>query len=346
VSNESDETYWLLEAGIDPNSFAIGEIAYVAASEEADESALIESMDMLQFQNPVRPGETRAGFILSNLDEGAKVVDVDLIAAGGFASVAFTLADPSFDGETVSAPPEAIEEHIDLIEIEDEAGLRAALVALPCCAANKAGSREGDPLNIVIIGDREDIVAAGLRRRWEPTERLTVSSILRTVESFLTGARYRYSPISPLYLYDRPQDIAAQKPRGSIHERNHLRLWLSPIRFRGKEVWVGQISRDIGVKYTLKSPTISTHVIDPDVDEARDYLIEDLAFAQALDGFGYIGGVGPAPRRAPRENLVGDPYFTDGRRAVLFVGPYPRALDEVNWLFQGLPNLEPDGTPP
>ena len=62
-------------------------------------------------------------------------------------------------------------------------------------------------------------------------------------------------------------------------ERNHLRLWLTQYRYRDSLVWLGQISRDIGVKFTLKSPTISTHVIDPDVDEARRYLIEDLAYA-------------------------------------------------------------------
>ena len=58
-----------------------------------------------------------------------------------------------------------------------------------------------------------------------------------------------------------------------------MRFWLSPIRFRGNKVWVGQISRDIGVKFTLKSPTISSHVIDPDVDEARRYFVEDLGYS-------------------------------------------------------------------
>ncbi len=76
------------------------------------------------------------------------------------------------------------------------------------------------------------------------------------------------------------QDGATQKVRATINERNHARFWLTPIRFRGKEVWIGQISRDIGVKFTLKSPTISTHVIDPDVDEARRYFAEDLAYSQ------------------------------------------------------------------
>ena len=97
-------------------------------------------------------------------------------------------------------------------------------------------------------------------------------------------------------------------------------------------MWIGQISRDIGVKYTLKSPTISTHVIDPDVDEARSYFAEDMAYSQTLERFGYVAGVGAVERNAPRFNLVGDPYFTDGLRAVLFMNAAPHSLDEIDWL--------------
>jgi hypothetical protein len=33
--------------------------------------------------------------------------------------------------------------------------------------------------------------------------------------------------------------------------------------------------------------------------------------------FGYVAGVGRATSDAPRRNLTGDPYFTDGQRALL-----------------------------
>ena len=133
--------------------------------------------------------------------------------------------------------------------------------------------------------------------------------IWRTFKSFLQGERYRYSPISPLYVYGRRQDIAWQKARGTINERNHMRFWLSPIRFRGKKVFVGQISRDIGVKFTLKSPTISTHVIDPDVDEARRYFIEDLAYSQALTSFGFVKGVRGCQQRSAQDESCGRSFL-------------------------------------
>jgi hypothetical protein len=137
------------------------------------------------------------------------------------------------------------------------------------------------------------------------------------MRSFLLGSQYRYSPVSALYLFGRSQDIALQRSRRSINERLHLRLWLTPLTFQKKSVWVGQISRDIGVRFTTKTWNLTTHRVDPDVDEARDYVVEDLLHAERVLGSGYVDGVGPCEPSAPRHNLTGDPYFTDGKRAVI-----------------------------
>jgi len=50
---------------------------------------------------------------------------------------------------------------------------------------------------------------------------------------------------------------------------------------------------------TLKSPTIVTHVIDPDVDETRHYIIQDLLHAQGIARVGFAKGVGTAPFDRP-----------------------------------------------
>ena len=116
------------------------------------------------------------------------------------------------------------------------------------------------------------------------------------MRAFLLGSQYRYSPVSPLYLFGRSQDVALQRTRRSINERLHLRLWLTPLRFQGKAVWVGQVSRDIGVRFTTKTWNLTTHRIDPDVDEARDYVIEDLLQAERVEAAGYVDGVGACDR--------------------------------------------------
>ena len=128
----------------------------------------------------------------------------------------------------------------------DENGLRSALEGMPCCTTNKKGTEQGDPLNLVVIGDLEDVYYAFIRAGWDETETIYRASVLKTIRSFLFGGRYRYSPVSALYVFGRPQDVALQRERTSIHERNHLRLWLAPMRYEGHPVWIGQISRDNG----------------------------------------------------------------------------------------------------
>jgi hypothetical protein len=150
-----------------------------------------------------------------------------------------------------------------------------------------------------------------------------------------------------LYLYDRPQDLALQKARDNIHQRNHLRLWLSPVRYQGKPVWVGQISRDIGTRLTIHSPYLTTHKIDPDVDEARTALLHDMAYSQNLAAVGFVTGVGAAPKRAPRSNLTTDPYYTDGLRGVLIFDADPTSLDEIHFLpWERLPSSGPSSESP
>ena len=152
----------------------------------------------------------------------------------------------------------------------------------------------------------------------------------QTMLSSLFGLTYRTSPISPLYLFERPQDIGFQKIRTNVDERNHLRLWLAPVLFEGKHVWVGQISRDIGVKFSRK--TLVTHKIDPYVDEARSYVALDVARSQVLSAVGYVTGVGASYRPTARTNYTDDVYYTDGLRVVLLLDEERRALDEIEFL--------------
>jgi hypothetical protein len=333
IKNESADTYWFLPSGLDPQYFSPSEAAFgFHTSSDETNQRIDEHLQKLQFENPILPGSTASGFVLVHLDEGYKTIDIDLISRNAVKSFSFIIKDPDFKGDHKLVNFETLYDVEDIISIEDEEDFRRALEELPCCTTNSKGHEYGDPLNLVLVGSKNDILAALIRRNWHPTEIMWSQAIWRTFKSFLQGERYRYSPISPLFVYGRRQDIAWQKARGTINERNHMRFWLSPIRFRGKKVFVGQISRDIGVKFTLKSPTISTHVIDPDVDEARRYFTEDLAYSQALASFGFIKGVGTVSKEAPKMNLVGDPYYTDGLRAVLFFESRPYTLSDIDIL--------------
>src|SRR5262249_1622801 len=172
----------------------------------------------------------------------------------------------------------------------DEAELRKRLAGLPRSTSNFKGTIEGDPLNLVVIGAFATVLH-GFGARWDETETITLQSCWRTVQAFLRGSRYRYSPVSPLYVAGRSQDFALQKARQTINQRLHLRLWITPLRFEGQPVWIGQVSRDIGVRFTPKTWNLSTHRIDPDVDDARDYVLGDLMESGRVVRVGYVAGI-------------------------------------------------------
>lgn len=270
---------------------------------------------------PIQPGAVAEGFVFTTADYGTKEVKIRLLGGGATAeeacSVDFDFSIP-VDGLTADHH----RRDLDAIAAAekpvhgDRARLLAAIEAMPQVTTNARGTGTGDPVNLVIVGDADRILSA-FAGRWDETESITFASCRKTARAFLLGTEYRYSPVSPLYLFSRSQDLALQRIRRSIHERLHLRLWLSPLRFEGQPVFVGQVSRDIGVRFTHRTWTLTTHAIDADVDEARDYVMEDLFEAERIRGAGYVGGVGACDRAHARHNLCGDPWFTDGKRAVI-----------------------------
>ena len=335
VENHDDITYWLLSPGLDPNFFPASEAADAFASDSIQTNrVLTQHFEQLAFLNPIPPGGTVSGFVLTNHDEGVKMVELDLVASGHLKTFSTISIVPGFraDYHERNVFTQEVYTPGEIINYTDDAAFRAALEALPCCVTNKKGTRNGDPLNLIVIGGLNDAFPALVRRGWHPTEATNAGSIKKMMNSVLSGERYRYSPVSPLFLYGRPQELALQKARSSIHQRNHLRLWKSPMQYHGKPVWVGQISRDIGTRLTFHSPYLTTHKIDPDVDEALIALIEDLAYSQNLSKIGLVKGVGAASIDEPRENLTTDPYYTNGLRGVLIFDAEPTALSDIEFL--------------
>jgi hypothetical protein len=335
VENHDTTPYWLLSSGLDPGYFSPLETAYAFHSKftKSTNKKIDDHFRVMSFRNPIVPNAAVSGFLYVNLDEGIKVVDIDLIGKGKSKFFTFFVHIPGIKADYHEVDFEKLYSENEIVDYNQNE-LRIALENLPSYTTNEDGTRKGDPLNLVIIGTREDISAAFVRRGWLPAEQTYAKAIWKTIKSFVFGSRYRYSPVSPLYLYGRQQDMAGQKPRHTVHERNHLRLWLSPMRYAGKPVWVGQISRDIGVRLTLKTWPPVTHKIDPDIDDAMFAIIEDLLYSQQLAKTGFVKGVGAATRSNPRQNLTGDPYFTSGYRVVLLLDRRPFSFEDVqsfNW---------------
>ncbi len=338
VRNNDDHSYFLMSPGIDPNFYPPSEAAEAFADESSPDKrdALDKRFQDLAFHNPARPGRTTSGFVLTNLAEGMKLVQLDFVTSGSVKTFSIFSMVPGFKGDYVTSDVfrRDIYANESIVNFTDDDSFRSALEALPCCATNEKGNKDGDPLNLIIVGGLDDAFPALVRRGWSPAERKWSGAIMKMVKSALSGERYVNAPVSDLYLFGRAQDIALQKARDNVHQRNHLRLWLAPMRYHNKPVWVGQISRDIGSRLTMHTSTFTTHKIDPDVDEARSALAEDMAYSQNLVKVGLVKGVGAAPHSAPRGNLTTDPYYTDGNRRVLVFDHEPTAISEIglfNW---------------
>jgi hypothetical protein len=295
---------------------------------------------------PIPPNGESEGFVFTSFDAGTKVVHVSLHSTGELLDRAsgrvqtlgttesdneftFSIPVPGIDVDFLRRDFNAIQSPGSFIDC-DVAELAKRLSEMPPSTANAEQSRAGDPVNLVMVGEFELLLGA-MAARWDESEIITFATCWKTIRSFLIGTHYRYSPVSALYLFGRSQDIALQRSRRSINERLHLRLWLTPLRFQEQSVWVGQVSRDIGVRFTTKTWNLTTHRVDPDVDEARDYVIEDLQQVGRIEATGYVDGVGACDSADPRRNLTGDPYFTDGKRAVILLSKTRTSPRFVDW---------------
>ena len=333
VENRSAEPLWFLPAGIDRQYCPPLEIAYrcrrwgaPATNRRIEDYCRTNTM-----ASAVAPGATQSGFAFAQFVPGALAFNVDLLGHHNLRSFAFVEEVPGFKADFNRV-------HFDQLYPErqirrvDKPMLRRELEALPPTATDLSGHKPADPLNVVVIGSLESVLHAFVGSGWHLTEALNRGSSWRTFKAFLFGESYPTGPVSSLYVFGRKQDLALQQPRHSTKQRNHMRLWLTPLTFDGQPVWAGQISRDIGVRTTSHNWHLTTHKIAPDVDETRDYLVSDLILSQALARIGWVKGVGAVSADAPRHNLTGDPYFTDGLRVVLVLSNNPVTANQIQQL--------------
>ena len=335
VDNASDLRLRFLPIVTDPNYFSAPEVERLLRAwwRRESTSALIASAVAQSAMPDVIPQKrTAAGFVFTHREGGLKLFEVGFETDRQMLRLRFVLpvgGGSSYAIEKVDFgsiyPP-------GMVEAVDLAALREKLAQLRCCIVNKAGSVNGDPLNIVVVGRGIDALFAFIERGWRLDEPFDLHSTYRTIRAFLFGSEYLNAPVSPLYVFGRRQDVALQKARDNISQRNHLRLWLAPFTIDGLQVWVGQISRDIGIKLTTQSWYLTTHVISPEVDQDRFYLMQDLILSGAVSRFGFVRGVGVSSMPDPRVNLTGEPYLTDGLRLVLFLNEPHRAFDQIDFL--------------
>jgi hypothetical protein len=327
IENNDNTRIWVPPFGVDPDYFAPFEVAYMhhfffSKRTNAKMDRYFHEKAMASY---VPPGNIRSGFIFTNLDLGIKGFNVDLIGEDHeVRTFTFFIPVPGFKVSHQDVDWATLYSKDEVVSYDDMESFRTALEKLPCCSTNEASNKEGDPLNLVIIGSGKALHHTLIRSGWDETKSLSIESFPMTATTTAFFKRDRYAALIPFYLYGRHQDAAFSKTRQKANEQNLLRLWLSPIRFEDLPVWVGQISRTIKVRFLP-----DTYQIEPLVDEARTYMLQDIWYAQGLMKFGYVKGVGSASITQPRQTFNNHPYFTDGYRLVLWVSNKPVSFSDV-----------------
>lgn len=153
-----------------------------------------------------------------------------------------------------------------------------------------------DPLNIALIGTRDEVMNAMQQAGWHTADKITIKTTIRTLLSTVYEWEYPTLPMSRLYLFGRKQDLSFQLDikDGRPGSRHHVRFWatnydpgsdavMHPLQWQHRQehlshdrlLWVGAASRDIGVTLVRHNAQL-THLVDSDTNAERELITSQL----------------------------------------------------------------------
>jgi hypothetical protein len=89
-----------------------------------------------------------------------------------------------------------------------------------------------------------------------------------------------------------------------------------------------QVSTGLGGRFAAAGE--ESRRIDPDVDEARNDVVQDVLYAQAVAKIGFVKGA-DSDSAATAQTPDGPSYHSDGLRAVLVFGGKAMSLAEIDF---------------
>jgi len=329
IENKGDSPTWFLPFSVDPDYFPPLEVTYPyhrtfdsEYNDQIDRYFLDHAMGM-----HLVPGSVRSGFVFTNLDLGTKSFNVDLVGEDNrLHTFTFFIPVPGLRSDHQDIDFDNLYSASEQVSYNTN-DFKKALRELPCCTTNKDGTKLGAPINFVIVADDEELLRVLIRAGWKETGTTNTASSSKKDISSEIPQNLLYKPVAPLYYYGRQQDASFREPRAGGFERNKLRLWLSPIRFEGQSVWVGQINREYGKQ---SSGRLNRKI---DLDEVRSFFIQSLWYAQGLKRYGFVKGAGTVSTIGQAKTTFrGSTYITDGYRAVLWLSAEAVPLSDIEAL--------------
>ncbi len=205
--------------------------------------------------------------------------------------------------------------------------------AYPSITQTKSGA-EGDPLNLVFVGSKDQITYSFQQAGWLIPDPITPQTAEKIAVASLAHKRYPTAPVSNLYVFGRVQDLAFEKPTNDVANRGHIRLWKTGTLIGGQLVWVGQASFDHGIELSGTNH-LPTHHIAPTVDLERNAVGADLEKTGLVKDELY-GAFTPPIVYA--RNGGGDYYESDGDVLVINYTHAPLQLQKPAWIIYDLKN--------
>ena len=222
-------------------------------------------------------------------------------------------------GMPFGPPPQAEQKDIERASLEE------FIKELPYRTRTKAKNSPSDLTNLVFLGKRDELLQAFAAAGWTLASSRDPNTEYETVRALAESRGYAEAPVSVLLLDGKPPQLVFEKTLNTINKRHHLRVWQIAETWNGQSVWTAAATHDIGIGFSSRKTPI--HRIDPNIDQERDKVSDDLRFA----GCATVPEMIERPH-VPRvtQNATGDQMVTDGRAALLrltgCLGPDERAL--------------------
>ena len=186
---------------------------------------------------------------------------------------------------------------------------------LPSRLFNAEG-REGDIMNLVFVGQTEDLQKAFEDAGWVKTDKWKPIFVWHLL---LNGTNNAKLPMARFYLFGRVQDFSYSlpEPGAVVSRRHHLRIWKTDHTIDGTPIWVGSATHDVAIEVAKRGRLIN-HRIDPAVDAERDFVGIDLTNTSSVSRQEYLHSTDPVFQA---QTASGQTYHSDSRILLLDLHP-------------------------
>ncbi len=185
--------------------------------------------------------------------------------------------------------------------------LNQVIEFLPPRILNGEG-RQGDMVNLLFIGHKQDLQAAFDNAGWIKTDHWKPTFVWHLIKQ---RTHYAKLPMARFYLFGRTQDYSFAKPDPAaiVSRRHHVRIWRTGGEVDGNTIWAGAATHDVAIEIAKRGRFIN-HRIDPNVDSERDFIGANLSEIPVPAHESYMDSADPV---FTAQTASGETYFSDSK---------------------------------